>query len=120
MRHEAVWDVRERRYIVRWATGCEGVGGTNFGEGNIVGIGAMGAAGYILGYGSTLGSGNTLGSGTNLGGGSGGWTWTGKMGTGRGKYGTGSGVGGDRVVNGIQLEKISWSLEMANSCLWWK
>ena len=32
--------------------------------------------------------------------------WTGKTGTGKDKYGTRSGVGGYRVVDGIQLEKI--------------
>ena len=41
------------------------------------------------------------------------------MGAGRGKYGTESGVGGDRVVDGIQLEKRSRRLEMDESCSWW-
>ena len=72
----------------------------------------MGAAGSILGGGSTLGSGTTLGGGSR------GWLWTVKMGTGRGKYGTGSGVEGDRVGNGVQLEKRSRILDMSESCLW--
>ena len=41
------------------------------------------------------------------------------MGKGRGKDATGSGVGGDRVVDGIELEKRSRSLKMAESCSWW-
>ena len=39
--------------------------------------------------------------------------------TGRDKDGTGSGVGGDRFVDGIQLEKRSRRLDMAKSCSWW-
>ena len=31
----------------------------------------------------------------------------------------GPGLGGDRVVDGIQLEKRSRRREMAESCLWW-
>ena len=30
-----------------------------------------------------------------------------------------SGVGGVRVVDVFQLEKISWRLDMAESCSWW-
>ena len=30
-----------------------------------------------------------------------------------------SGVGGGIVLDVLQLEKISWSLEMAESCSWW-
>ena len=110
LRREAVWDVRASRYLVLWATGLEGLGGNKFGEYNRIGIGAMGAAGSIIGGGSTLGSGTTLGSRTTLGGVSGGLLWTGKLGIERGKYGTSSGVGVDRVVDGIQLENISQSL----------
>ena len=104
LRREAVWDVRASRYLVLWATGLEGLGGNKFVEYNRIGIGAMGAAGSIIGGGSTLGSGTTLG------GVSGGLLWTGKLGIERGKYGTSSGVGVDRVVDGIQLENISQSL----------
>ena len=73
----------------------------------------------ICGNGSALGGGFTLGSGTTFGGGSGGWIWTGKKVTGRGGDGTGLEVGGDRVVDVIQLEKSSRSLEIAESCSLW-
>ena len=115
LRRAAACDVA-RRDLVWWATGWEGSGGTNFGEGNTVGVGIMVGCAAMRGNGSTLGGGFTLGSGTTLGGGSGGWNWTGKTGTGRGKYGTGSGVGGDRIVDGIQSENRSRSLDMAESC----
>ena len=66
----------------------------------------MGAAGSILRCGFTLGSGTTLG------GSSGGWPWADKSGIVRVRYGTSSGVGGKRVVDGIQLEKRSRILEL--------
>ena len=109
----AEWDVRARRDIVRWDTSWEGAGSTDFGEvntvraGEMVGCAAIRGNGFTLGFGFTLGSDTTLVSGTTLGGGSGGWPWKGKTGTGRGGDGTGSGVVGDRVMEGIQLEK--WS-----------
>ena len=120
LRHAAAWDVRARRDIVRWATGWEGSGSKNVGEGNTVGVGAMVECVAMRGNGSTLGGGLTLGSGTTFGGDSKGGLWTGKTGTGRGGDGNRSGVGGDRVVDRIQLEKRSQILEMAESCLWWK
>ena len=61
LRRSAEWAVRARRDQVRWATSLEGVCGTHFGEGNSLGIGEMGATGYILGGGTILGSGTTLG-----------------------------------------------------------
>ena len=73
----------------------------------------------MLRCGFTLGSGTTLRSGTSLGGVSGVWTWTGKTGKVRCGDGTGSGVGGDRFVDGIQLYKRLRSLEMTESCSWW-
>ena len=73
----------------------------------------------MLGGGFTLGSGTTLRSGTTLGGVSGVWNWTGKT----GKVGcgdeTGSGVGGDRFMDGIQLYKRLRSLDMTDICSWW-
>ena len=116
LRRATEWSMRARQDLVWWATSWEGVGGTHFGEGNTIGNGAMvGCA-----AGSILGGGFTLGSGTTLLGGRRGWPCTGRMGTGRGRDGTGSGVGGDRVVDGIQLDKRSRILEMAESCSWWK
>ena len=64
LRRADAWTVRERRDLVRWATGLEGVGGTNFWEGNNFDIGAMGAAGSILRGGFALGSETTLGGGS--------------------------------------------------------
>ena len=84
----------------------------------MVGYAAIHGNGSTLGGGSTLGIDNNLGSGTTFGGVSEDWIWTGKTGKGRGGYGTGSGVGGDRVVDGIQLEKRSRILDMAESCSW--
>ena len=103
--------MRENRDLVWQDTGWEGVGGTNCGEGSTIEIGAMVgcAAGSILGGGFTLGSGNTLGSGTTIGGGRGRWPCTGRMGRRRGRDGNVSGVGGDRVLDKIQLEKRSRS-----------
>ena len=118
-RRAAEWGVSERLDLVWWATVWEGEGGTYFGGGNTVGVGAMMVCaairgnGFTLGGGFTIGIGTTLVSGTTLVGGIGGWPCTGKMGTGRGGDGTGSVVGGDRFVYGIQLEKRSWSLDMA-------
>ena len=125
LRHASAWAVRDRRDLVWWDTSWEVAGGTHFGEGNIARVGAM--VGYAairgnwstLGGGFTLGSGTTLKSGTTRGGGSGGWPWTGKTVTGRGGDGTESGVGGYRLVDGIQLEKRSRILDMTESCLWW-
>ena len=116
------WAVRERRDLLWPATGWEGAVGTGFGEGNTIVFGAMVGCAAILVNGSTLGGGSTLGNFTKLGSvtiigyGRGSWSWTVKSGTGRGRTGTGSGVGGDRVVDVIQLEKISRSLEMTKSC----
>ena len=73
----------------------------------------MGAAGSILG------GGFTLGSVTTLGGGSGGWPWKGKTGTGRVIDGTSSGVGENRAVDEIKLEKSSRSLEIDKRFSWW-
>ena len=114
----AEWSVRERRDLVWWATGWEGSGGTYFGEVNTVGVGAMVGCAARRGNWLTLGGGFTLGSGTTLVGVSGVWPWTGKIGTGRVGDGTGSVVVVDRVVDGIQLEKRSRSLKMAEICLW--
>ena len=65
LRRVAEWAVRARRDLVRWATGWEGVGGTNYVEGNTIRTGSkVGcAAESILGGGFTLGSGTTLGGG---------------------------------------------------------
>ena len=118
----AEWAVRSRQDLVRRATGWEGAGSTRLGECNTIRVGAMVVCAAIRGNGSNLGGGSTLGSGTKLGsrttlgGGNGSWYWTGKWWTGRGGTGTGSGVGGDRIVDGIQLEKRQRSLEMAESC----
>ena len=103
LRRADEWALRARRDLVCWATGWEGVGGTNFGEGNTIGIEEMVgcAAGSILGGGFTLGSGTTLVNGTTLVGGSRGWPWIGKTWTGRVRDETGSGVGAKRVVDGI-------------------
>ena len=97
--------MRARQDLVRWATGWEEVGGTNCEEGNTTRIGSMVicAAGSILGGEFNLGNRTTLGIGTTLGGGRGGCTWKGRTGTGRGRDGTRSGFGEDRVVDGIQL-----------------
>ena len=103
MKRASASDVRERRDLVRWATGWEGAGGTNFGECNTIVVGAMVGCAAIRGNGSTHGGGFTLGSGTTLGGGRGGWPWTDKTGTGRGGDRNGSGVGGNRVVDRIHL-----------------
>ena len=54
-RHAAAWYVRTRRDLVRWATAWEVSGGTNFGEGNTIGVGAMVGCSAIRGNGSTLG-----------------------------------------------------------------
>ena len=65
----------------------------------MVGCASIRGNGYTLVGGSTLVSGTTLGIGTTVGGGSGSWYCTGKLGTGRVRNGTGSVVGGDRVVD---------------------
>ena len=41
MRRVAAWDVGARRDLVRWATGWERAGGTNFGDVNTVGVGSI-------------------------------------------------------------------------------
>ena len=54
-RHAAAWYVRTRRDLVWWATAWEVSGGTNFGEGNTIGFGAMVGCAAIRGNGSILG-----------------------------------------------------------------
>ena len=82
-------------------------------------ITAWRGSGDTLGSGATLGIGATLGGGTTLGSGGGSWYWTDKASMGRTGSGTRLGVGGVRVVDVFQLEKISRSLDMAESCSWW-
>ena len=119
------WSVRERRGLMRCATGWEIVEGTGVGGGAGVGRVAGRDSGSTLGSGATLESGSTNGSAvtlcgvTTLGVGRGSWYWTVKASMRQDGEGGQLGVGGVRVVDVFQLDKISRSLEMAESCSWW-